>query len=76
MANGMDMLVNTLLKAAGYSKEDLDKGIATAKTKFSEFDARFVALETNVGKILALLESRKEGEDNAADVPRVEVSRD
>ena len=63
--NGMDMMVNAILKATGFVREDFDKGVATAKQKAVDFEKRFEALETNIGEILAIL---KKGNDNAADV--------
>lgn len=74
--NGMDMFVNTVLKACGYSKEQLDEGIATGKAKFAEFDGRFRAVETNIAEICAnqreILALLRKGNDNASDAPSVD----
>ncbi len=63
--NGMDMMVNALLKATGFDREQFDEGVKTAKSKAANFEARFEALEKNIGEILTIL---KKGNDNAADV--------
>ena len=70
MANGMDYMVNALLKAAGFERAQLDAGMEQARSKATEYDQRFTALETNIGEILAIL---KKGNVNAADVPDAET---
>lgn len=53
--NGMDMMVNAVLKATGFVREDFDKGVATAKTKVANFEARFLTMESNLVEILSIL---------------------
>lgn len=53
--NGMDMMVNAVLKATGFVREDFDKGVANAKTKAVDFEKRFVAMESNLVEILSIL---------------------
>lgn len=62
--NGMEMMISAVLKATGFSREQLDQGIAKGEAKLKEFDARLTGIESNIGEILALL--RKEGKDVAA----------
>lgn len=53
--NGMDMMVNAVLKATGFVREDFDKGVATAKQKASDFERRFETMEANLVEILSIL---------------------
>jgi len=53
--NGMDMMVNAVLKATGFVREDFDKGVATAKQKAVDFERRFETLEKDVGDIKYML---------------------
>lgn len=65
MASGMEMMVNALMKAAGFERAQLDNAMELGKAKAAEFEARFSNIEKNIGEILALL--KKERNDNAAD---------
>jgi hypothetical protein len=51
----MDMMVNAVLKATGFVREDFDKGVATAKQKAVDFERRFETLEANIGEILSIV---------------------
>ena len=53
--NGMDMMVNAVLKATGFDRAQFDTGVATAKQKASDFEARFVTMESNLVEILSIL---------------------
>lgn len=53
--NGMDMMVNAVLKATGFVREDFDKGVATGKEKIADFERRFIAMESNLVEILSIL---------------------
>ena len=53
--NGMDMMVNAVLKATGFVREDFDKGVATAKSKAVDFEKRFLTMESNLVEILSIL---------------------
>lgn len=60
---GLEMLVNALLKAMGYTRADLDaaveKGKASieqAKIDIASFDARLTRIETTLEGILARLD--------------------
>lgn len=53
--NGMDMMVNAVLKATGFVREDFDKGVATAKSKAVDFEKRFMVMEQNIADIRAAL---------------------
>lgn len=78
--NGMEMMVNTLLKACGFSKEQLDNGVKVAQAKAVEYEARFVALETNIAKLVAdnaaILALLRKGNDNASDAVADDVAGD
>ena len=49
---GFDILINTLLKAMGYSKEEFDHGIAKIKSELDAFTARAIGTEQRVESIV------------------------
>jgi hypothetical protein len=53
--NGMDMMVNAILKATGFDREQFDTGIKTAKEKAANFEARFAAIEAQQTEMLGIL---------------------
>lgn len=68
--NGIEMLVNALLKAVGFQRSQLDETLARAKTEIIRADKRFDALEMNVGEILAIL--KKDGKE-ITDTPSSDI---
>lgn len=68
--NGMDMMVNAVLKATGFVREDFDKGVATAKSKAVDFEKRFVTMESNLVEILSILRNMH-ASANAPQVPQI-----
>lgn len=55
--NGMDMMVNAVLKATGFDRAQFDEGVKTAKSKAASFEARFDAMETNVAAIKGMVQA-------------------
>lgn len=55
--NGMDMMVNAILKATGFDRAQFDEGVKTAKTKVTTLETRFDALETNVAAIKGMVQA-------------------
>jgi hypothetical protein len=49
--NGTEIMVNTLLKACGFSREQLDEALENAKTKFDEFELRAIQLDERIRRI-------------------------
>lgn len=71
--NGMDMMVNAVLKATGFDRAQFDTGVATAKSKAANFEARFDALERNVAELLTLVRSVQ---NSTAAIPTIFIQRD
>lgn len=55
--NGMDMMVNAVLKATGFDRAQFDEGVKTAKSKAANFEARFDAMETNMAAIKGMVQA-------------------
>lgn len=53
--NGMDMMVNAVLKATGFDRAQFDEGVKTAKSKAASFEARFEAIEKQQVEVLSIL---------------------
>lgn len=53
--NGMDMMVNAVLKATGFDRAQFDEGVKTAKSKAASFEARFEALEIDMHQCKMML---------------------
>lgn len=49
---GFDILINTLLKAMGYSKEEFDSGITKIKSELDTFTTRAIGTEQRVESIV------------------------
>lgn len=63
MATGSEILVNTLLKAMGYKREDMDAAVqrvlglqSYVENTLKNLDDRLTRIEENQRRILALLE--------------------
>lgn len=58
--NGMDMLVGAALKATGFSREQLDDGLAKGRAMIDDFERRLRNVEDDVGEILRLVRAINE----------------
>jgi len=65
--NGMDMMVNAVLKATGFSREGFDDAIKTGKEKAADFEKRFEAMEARQIEILNMLRNLQQPQSIAHD---------
>jgi hypothetical protein len=75
MANGMDMMVSAVMKAAGFERGKLDEYLAKAQDMVIDFDKRLRGVEDNVTDIRKMLDTiveqfreQRKGNAHAADV--------
>lgn len=52
MATGIEMMVNALLKAVGFSRADFDNTLTVAKTEFDAMKKRAVTAEESLAAIM------------------------